>query len=382
MPLFDRLFLRQVRHLHPAASDPRTAAVRQQILRDVGVLVPPFALHLPAPDALRAYWAIFREPTYGRRVNRATKEAVAAAVSASNACPYCVDVHTTTLHALGDRTPAAAIAAGQPDRIADPALRVVVAWAHASRQPQAPILRQPPFPDAHAPELVGVALAYHYVNRMVNIFAAASPFPAASPRFKPVFRRVASPAFRSLLARQVRPGASLDLLPPAPLPDDLDWARGDPIIADAYGRAAAAFDAAGQQALPGPVRQLVAERLSIWRGEDPGLSRAWVDRATQPLPAPQRPLGRLALLAALASYQVDAQVLHHARPCPGPAGDEALVAAAAWASFAAARRIGVWLHPHTRPHPTVGPAPVDRTSARTATATQTQPWRWGDEHSS
>jgi AhpD family alkylhydroperoxidase len=345
MPILERPFLRQIRHVHPAARDPRTAAVRQQIQRDFGVLVPPFALHLPAPEVLGAYWAIFREPTYGHRVDRATKEAVAAAVSATNTCPYCVDVHTTMLHALGDRTPAAAIAAGQPDRIADPHLRAVVAWAGATRQPEAPILRQPPFPDAHAPELIGVALAYHYVNRMVNIFATASPFPVASSRFKPAFRRAASPVFRSLLAREAQPGASLDLLPPAPLPDDLGWARGDPVIADASGRAAAAFDAAGQQALPEPVRQLVAARLGAWRGEDPGLSRAWVDRATQTLPAPQRPLARLALLAALASYQVDAQVLNDARPRPGPAGDQALIAGAAWASFAATRRIGSWLHP-------------------------------------
>jgi hypothetical protein len=207
-----------------------------------------------------------------------------------------------------------------------------------------PILRQRPFPDDHAPELIGVALAYHYINRMVNIFAAESPFPVATPRLKPIMKRMASPAFRRLLAREARPGSSLGLLPPAPLPDDLAWARGDPIIADAFGRAAAAFDAAGQQALPDPVRDLVTARLAAWRGEEPGLSRAWADSAAESLPAPQQPQGRLALLTALASYQVDAQVLADARTRPGPAGDETLVATAAWASFAAARRIGSWLH--------------------------------------
>src|SRR5262249_1124557 len=146
-----------------------------------------------------------------------------------------------------------------------------------------------------------------------------------------------------LLAREVHPGASLDLLPPAPLPDDLAWAHGDPIIAGAYGRAAA-FDAVGREALPKPVRNLVTAQLTAWRGEEPGLSRGWADYAIQTLPAPQRPQGRLALLAALASYQVDAHVLDDARTCPGPAGDETLVATAAWASFAAARRIGAWLH--------------------------------------
>src|SRR5262245_17836706 len=181
MSISERMFLRQVRYVNPVY-DARTAAVRKQILEDAGMLVPPFALHLPAPQALCAYWAIFREPTYGRAVDRAKKEAVAAAVSSTNACPYCVDAHTAVLHALGDRAPAAAIAAGDGDAITDPELRALVAWARASRQPDAAILRDRPFPDAHAPELIGIAVSYHYINRMVNIFAAESPFPLAAPR--------------------------------------------------------------------------------------------------------------------------------------------------------------------------------------------------------
>lgn len=354
MQLPDRFFRRQVRHLEPAAKDPRTAAVRRQIKRDFGALVPPFVLHLPAPDALPACWAIVREPTCGRRVERATKEAVAAAVSASNTCPYCVDVHATMLEALDGQAPAAeAIAAGQADAIADPSLRAVVTWALATRQPESPIVRQPPFPDAHVPEMIGVALAYHYINRMVNIFAAASPFPMATTRFKPMARRAAMPMFRRMLARDMRPGASLELLPDAPLPDDLAWAHGDPVIADAFGRAAAAFDALGRRALPEQVRRLVTTRLDAWQGEDSGISRSWVEDAVAELPPPQRPLGRLALLAAFASYQVDAQVLDGARTQSGAAGDEGLVAATAWASFAAARRIGSWLHATPISYPAV-----------------------------
>jgi AhpD family alkylhydroperoxidase len=344
MSITERLFLGQVRHVQPVLDDPRTLAARRQITRDFGALVPPFALHLPVPGALCAYWAINRGPTWGRRVDRATKEAVAAAVSAINTCPYCVDVHTTTLRALGDRSAAAAIASSETDQIADADLRAVVTWARANRRPDADIVRRPPFPDEHAPELIGVALAYHYINRMVDIFAPPSPFPSAAPTIQPVLKRLATPVFRRLLRREVAPGAALDLLAPAPLPADLAWARSDPVIAQAFARAAAAFDAVGRQALPEAVRHLVTTRLSVWRGEDPGLSRGWVDDATGALPAPHRAIGRLALLTAFASYQVDTQVLDDARTSPGRAGDANLVAAASWASFAAARRIGSWLH--------------------------------------
>src|SRR5262245_15587257 len=295
MSISERMFLRQVRYVNPVY-DARTAAVRKQILEDAGMLVPPFALHLPAPQALCAFWAIFREPTYGRAVDRAKKEAVAAAVSSINACPFCVDAHTMMLHALGERAPASAIASGNGDAIADPDLRAVVAWARASRQPDAAILQRPPFPDAHAPELIGIALTYHYVNRMVHIFAAESPFPLAAPMMKPFFRRLAAPLFRRLLRREVRPGRSLELLPAVRLPDGLAWAQSDPIFADAFARAAAAFESVGQQALPDGVRALVLARLGTWRGEDPGPSRGWVEHAIETLPVAQRPLGRLALL--------------------------------------------------------------------------------------
>jgi AhpD family alkylhydroperoxidase len=344
MSIRDVPFRHQVRHVHPDVRDPRTAPVRKQIAQAFGPLVPPFALHLPSPDALCAFWAVFREPTCGRRVDRATKEAVAASVSAINTCPYCVEVHATMLHALGDRAPAAAIVSGDTGGIVDPDLRAVVTWARATRQPDATILRNPPFLEAQAAEVIGVAVAFHYINRMVNIFAVPSPFPLGGSMIEPILRRAALPLFRKLLAREVSPGASLGLLAAAPLPDDLGWARGDPVIGDAFGRAAAAFEDVGEQALPEAVRQLVSARLGVWRGEEPGLSRGWVDSAIETLPPPQKPLGRLALLAAFASHQVDAEVVTAVRTRPGPAGDEALVAAAGWASFAAARRIGSWLH--------------------------------------
>lgn len=352
MSVRERLLLRQVRHVQPDLDDPRTAAARALIRWDAGVILPPFLLHLPSPAAFSASWAILSEPTHGPLVDRAVKEAVAAAVSAVNACPYCVDVHTTTLHGLGGREAAGAIASGRP-AVADPALGAAVAWARATREPGAAVLRRPPFPDEHMPEMVGVALAYHYINRMVNIFAAGSPFPAGMPKARPVLRAVAAPALRRLLARKGGRGACLDLLPAAPLPDDLAWAHRDPIVADAFGRAAAAFDAIGEQFVAEPVRRLVTGHLGEWQGAEPGLSRAWVERAIEPLPPLQRPSGRLALLAALASYQVDTAVLEAARGSRGRTGDEMLVATATWASFAATRRVGSWLPTSTHGKETV-----------------------------
>jgi hypothetical protein len=115
-------------------------------------------------------------------------------------------------------------------------------------------------------------------------------------------------------------------------------------VAGAYARFAAAVEAAGQQSVPAEVRLLVHKQVGSWQGEDPGLSRHWVEEAIIGLDESHKPAARLALLTALASYQVDEGVIHAFRS--QYPGDDKLIGLAAWASFTAARRVGSWLHLH------------------------------------
>jgi AhpD family alkylhydroperoxidase len=340
----DETMAKQVRRVRPVAgadADPASRRVRAQIERDFGAVVPPFLLHTPAPALLAASWTMVRECLVTVHVERAAKEALAAAVSRANACTYCVDAHTAALHALGDAATADAL--GDPARAptTEGALGPLLAWAAASRFADDPTLRSPPFTPAAAPELVGIACGFHYVNRMVTIFLAPSPMPFASPRLKRWTRRMLGPVLSGQLHRALARGESLDLLPDAPLPADLAWTAPQPTIAAAFARAAAAFDAAGAATLPEPVRALVAARVAAWRGEAMPLDRRWVDDAAAPLDRALHPAARLALLTAFAPERVDdAVVADFAARRPG---DATLVAAAAWASFTAARRIAGWL---------------------------------------
>jgi len=63
-----------------------------------------------------------------------------------------------------------------------------------------------------------------------------------------------------------------------------------------------------------------------------------VDHAVAELPRGDRAIGKLALLTALAPYQVDADVIESARR--QGVDDTALVELTAWASLASARRAG------------------------------------------
>jgi AhpD family alkylhydroperoxidase len=293
------------------------------------MLAPPISLHSPAPDALAAAWAMLRESlVVPGAADRATKEAVAAAVSAGNTCPYCVEVHTATLTAL----------APQPD----PALRDISAWASAGGTRAGATGRPWPFPAEQAPELIGTAVTFQYLNRMVNVFLGESPLPpTVPPRARDRARRFLGAFMRRSAIQRRRPGAALDLLADAPLPADLAWAAGNPCVGAAFARAAGAIDAAATRSVPAAVRDLLATELSTWDGAAPGPSRAWVEAATAGLPAPERAAGRLALLTAKASYQIDeAAVAEYRHTTPG---DAALIELTSWASLSAARRVGCWL---------------------------------------
>jgi AhpD family alkylhydroperoxidase len=303
--------IRYVKPVRPSAARGLVAKVYQQIERDYGFLAPPITLHSPSPEVMAASWLMMRETLLASgRADRVTKESVASAVSEANACPYCVEVHDATRRSMD----------GTHDANA------VWAWVYGGR---------PPFPADQLEECVGVAVTFEYVNRMNNVFLPESPIPARVPglvrnQVRRTLGGVAAPGKRT-----IEPGASLVLLPDAQLPEDLSWAAGHATIAGAFARASAVIDSAGARSLPREVRELVHTRLS-GDAADIGLSRSWVDHAVAQLPAGDRAVAKLALLTALASFQVDDDVVASARrACPD---DAALIELAAWASLTAARR--------------------------------------------
>ncbi|GIH75459.1 alkyl hydroperoxide reductase AhpD [Planobispora longispora] len=324
--------LAQIRHVAPvrpsAAPEPVTR-VYAQLEHDFGMLAPPVILHAPAPELLAACWIMLRESLLAEgTVGRAAKEMAAAAVSLGNRCPYCVDVHGAMLRSMtGGR-----YTAGELETVPDPDMRRIAAWAR-SWQPREISWRP------HA-ELVAVATTFHYLNRMVNVFLADSPIPPQVPgSLQRVLMRLFGTVMSSATGRPGAPGASLSLLPGAELPADLSWAREEPILAQAFSRAAAAVETAGSLSVPRTVRELVTAHLAGWDGAPVGLSRSWVTDAVRLLAPVHRPAGRLALLTAMAAYQVDDQVIEEFRQ--GRPGDRALIELTSWAAFAAARRAAV-----------------------------------------
>jgi hypothetical protein len=219
----------------------------------------------------------------------------------------------------------------------------VRSWAEASAIRGASDLNELPFREDRAPELVATAVLLHYLNRMVNIFLGEVPLPPKTPAqalkvVTPVLNWLQKSADRD----SVTPGTSFDLLPEAPLPPDMAWAEGSIFVADAFSRAAAAIERAGERSIPSDVRELVLTRLKVWDGKPKGISRGWVETDVAELAPDDRPAGRLALLTAFASYQIDDGVVDAFRATAPQ--DETLIETTAWASMAAAREAGSWMN--------------------------------------
>jgi hypothetical protein len=249
------------------------------------------------------------------------------------------------LNAISARNAAEAIIHQRDDQIRDAAVRSMVEWAAATRSPGAKVLLSPPFSQEKAPEIIGTALFFHYVNRMASVLLSDTPLPSNHPLLKGFLKRMAGLFFSKAIHRSKPLGASLELLPASELPADLAWAKTSPNIAGAFARFAAVVNKAGIEFIPQDVRNCVLELVQAWDGKDPKLGRQWVEEAINGLDEKSKDIGRLVLLTALAPYQVDEGIVKAFTT--HITGDDRLIGALAWGSFTAVRRIGTWLYINT-----------------------------------
>jgi AhpD family alkylhydroperoxidase len=334
--------IKYVSAVKPASAKGLVGRVYDQIKREFGSVVEPFAVHSSVPELLTGVWSACRETLLVGRARREVKEAVAVTVSRINRCPYCVDAHTIMLEATSSHRLSEAIGSGRPDEIRDLTIRSSVDWAGASRSPGEEILVSPPFSEREAPEMIGTAVFFHYLNRMANVLLSETPLPIRQSWAEGPLKRVAGWYFAKAIGRARSSGESLGFLPEAQLPGDLLWAKGEPPVAGAFARLAAVIQETRKTVIPIEVYEVLSERLEFWDGKDPGMGRGWVEEALKGFSERSKTVGRLVLLTAFAPYQVDEKIVRSF--LTNFPGDDKLLSALAWSSFSAARRIGKWLH--------------------------------------
>lgn len=328
-----------IRHLgkpNLATRDPIAHSILEQAAREFQ-MAPPVTIHISDPELMGGLWHAARETYVVGTKGRAMREAVAAAVSKLNACPYCVTVHAGLFAATGRD----ARTLDDPSKL-PPEIAAAHAWATATLSPDSPALREPAIAARDRPQVFGTAVLYHYLNRLVSVFLAETP--VALPGMNSAAGRgIMHASFAFLGKRMVSrdPEASQSVIKrDAALPDAFAWAARAPAVAQSLAHFAWAAERAGTEAVPDEVRAAVERHLATWRGEPPPISRAWVESIVAPLDGAHQASARLALLAARAAYQIDDQLIADFRA--RTPGDKALLQTVAWASFAAAKRIANW----------------------------------------
>lgn len=298
----------------------------------------PFLAQSPDPELLAAFWSVAYETVLvDGSVPRADKHAIAAVVSQINECTFCVQTHAFYSGLEGDAGDTGHLLSGQTAGIADEQRRRLAEWAAATRDPSSENLRKPPFTREEAPEVIGTAVAFHYLDRVVTFFNGSDGVDVGDTPFS-----VVDSLTRAAIERHREPGASLRAVNGAQLPEDLRGAAASPHIATAFAAFVGTVEAAGESVLDEPERACVAAAIETWDGAEPPLGREWIDEALTGLePGPSRVRGRLALMAALAPQRVDeatVEAFRHERP-----SDRELVDAVAWGAWRTARRIASWL---------------------------------------
>ncbi len=313
-----------------------------QIKHDFGAVVEPFLIHSLSPKLLGGVWAACRETELITDiVPRNAKELIASTVSQINKCPYCVDAHTIMLNALGENKVAESLSKKGEGNIHDPKLKNLYKWALATRSPKEDIILTPPFSIEEAPEIIGIAVFYHYINKMASMFLSETPLPF-NFKFSKMVLKIITGLFFSFSAKRVKnSGDSLKFIQMAELPEELNWAKGSPEISKAFAGLSNIIDNIGNEILSPEVRKYVTEYIQSWNGEYPGMSSKWVDTAINKLDAEQKEIGRLILIASIAPYQINQQMVISFRNIYPE--EDSLLGAIAWGSFLVAKRIGTWL---------------------------------------
>jgi len=356
-----------MRFIEPVArrhADGLVADIYREIKRDFALLRDPtgnspFLAHSRHPELLAAMWSVLYETVLVNGVvARADKEAVASSISRTNHCPFCVEAHALLAGVAGARGDREALISGAIEDICDERRRKLLAWAAATRRPNDELIRHPPFTTREAPELIGTAVAFHYVNRVVEVLQGHQGM-SVGPR---PLRRLVTPLVGYAAGRAMKrtraPGRTLQRLPRAELPLDLSWARPSATVASALACFAAAIERAGAAVLSEAARSHVRTVVASWVGGDPPLHWDWLAQDVCDLDARSHAGARLALFAALAPHRVsDDAVVAYRRTNPS---DSDVVGAVAWGAFTAARRIGSWLDPASTP---VGEAARERASS-------------------
>lgn len=339
--LFEGLSVKTMRYVDAVPTAEATgllARIYEQIHEDF-FINGSLTSHSAVPELLAGVWTGGREAIIqADKLDQKTKEAMAATLSRVNDCPYCGDMLISLVHSAGDPKAARGIFTGEETNLPDTLLEQRLRWVADAATPGSKLPELAPFTEQELPEAIGTLVAMGHINRFSHIVMDGSPVPFGQSSAKFAALSIFSRELKEVVARQLVPGRALSLLPEGPLPNDMQWALGNPRIADAMGRWAQAIEQHALPWVPAAVASTVMDQLQRWQGEAMPMSRSWVDDAVRHLPDHEQHIASLCLIVALSPWQFsEALILPLVN---AGTTKEQLVRMLNFAAFTGARRLG------------------------------------------
>lgn len=342
--LFDRLSIKTMRYVHVVPRRKATGLVKRvyDMIAEDFFINGSLTSHSQVPELLAGVWTGGRETILvSEHLDQTTKEAMTATLSSINDCAYCGDMLVSLVHSGGDHQAARQILAVSEEQINDVALRNRLQWVKAVATPGYQGGIPQVFSQAELPEAIGSLMAMSHINRFSHVIMDGSPVnaPLGLNPIKQTALRLFGHELKSTKLHRVMPGRALNLLPPADLPNDLDWAKSNPRIADALSRWANVIDKHATALVDKEVIACVEASLQHWQGEQMPISRSWVELEVQNLSGFNRDLAKLTLVLAKAPYQVDESLIEPVFKAQN--NQEDFIRIVAWAAFTSARKIAL-----------------------------------------
>src|SRR5215471_315680 len=339
--LFETLSLKTMRYVHAIPRRKAAGLVAQvyEMIEDDFFINGSLTSRSKVPPLLAGIWTAGRESILvDDHLDRTTKEAMNAALSQVNDCPYCGDMLISLVHASGKHDAASCIFAENEAHITNSTLRKRLTWVKSIATPGVKMDVPVPFTVEELPEVIAALMAMSDINRFSHVVMDGSPVsaPLGLQGLKAMALRLFGSQLRSTHVKPLMPGRALPLLPPAPLPADMEWASTNPRIADSLARWAAVVEHEASCVVSTEVREFVARNLQHWDGELMPLSRSWVDSEVSMLTGQDRAIARLEIVLAKAPYQVNETLVEDV--VTEDRGEERFIRILAWASFTSARR--------------------------------------------
>lgn len=334
--------IKYIKYISPNKAKSQQKELYQQIKRDFGMVAEPFLLHSLHYELTASVWAVLRESCLvNRYVNRTITESIATTISSINSCPYCVDAHSIILIGTKNKTIGKAIAENNCEDIENPAVRRIVHWAKKNKELGSETIQTPPFAQIEAPEIIGTAVVFHYINRMVSVLLDESPLPM-NGFVKDILKAIVSKiTFSKAINRLKKAGDSLTFIRDIQCDDDFYWAKSDDNIHKTFSALkSVVFDLADKY-IPTDIQNFLIEAAKDWDGQSMGISRNWVKKYLENFDEKFHPLLNLALLTMFADYQINEKTIQKFKKFD--ISDEALLSVLAFSSFIVATQIGMKL---------------------------------------